>query len=100
MNKTTEEFCQLSNESGLNYLAECYVFYANSTLFGTIFEISLGIFTVFFNLLVMKMIYKKKEKKTVFDRILMAHALVDLVVGGLDLPIYHTYVTLGINSTD
>ena len=94
MNFSTVEFCEYSNETGFGYISICYPYYAFQTRLLTILEIGLGIATVFFNLLVFKMIYDKKEKKKVFDQILMAHAIVDGVVGGIDLPIYHIYTTL------
>jgi len=95
MNFSTAEFCEYSNETGFRYISICYPYYAFQSCLLTILEIGLGIATVFFNILVFKMIYDKKEKKKVFDQILMSHAIVDGVVGSIDLPIYHTYTTLG-----
>jgi hypothetical protein len=95
MNFSISDFCQNSNETGLDYLQICYPYFSNIFLCGTILEIGLGISTLIFNMIVFKMIYNKKEKKVVFDQILMAHAIVDGVVGGIDLPFYHTYTIIG-----
>ena len=95
MNFSTAEFCLNSNESGLNYLRTCYPYFASNDLTSTILEICLGVSTAFFNILVIKMIQDKKEKKVVFDDILMTHAIVDGVVGGIDLPFFHIYTIIG-----
>jgi hypothetical protein len=95
MNFSTAEFCLNSNESGLNYLRTCYPYFASNDLTSTILEICLGVSTAFFNILVIKMIQDKKEKKVVFDDILMTHAIVDGVVGGIDLPFFHIFTIIG-----
>ena len=95
MNFSVEDFCQNSNETGLNYLRICYPYFAINSILATILQISLGILTVFFNVFVFKMIYDRKEKKIVFDSILMSHTIVDGTVGGLDLPFFHTFTILG-----
>jgi hypothetical protein len=95
MNFSNDEFCQNSNETGLDYLRICYPYFVSKSILLAILEVCLCITTVIFNIIVFKMIYNKKEKKVVFDIILMSHAVVDGVVGGIDLPFYHTYTILG-----
>jgi len=95
MNFSIKDFCQNSNETGLDYLRICYPYFVSKSILLTILEMGLGIATVICNMIVFKMINNKKEKKVVFDIILMSHAIVDGVVGGIDLPFYHIYTIIG-----
>jgi dopamine receptor D1 len=95
MNFSIKDFCQNSNETGLDYLRICYPYFAFQSILLTILEIGLGVSTIIFNMIVFKMISNKKDKKVVFDQILISHAIVDGVVGGIDLPFYHIYTILG-----
>ena len=85
----------LNNETDSYGVARCYGFYAKQSLIPTIFELLLGIGTVTANVFTFFLILTRNRKKFVFDKILMAHTIVDFVVGGIDLPIYHIFTVFG-----
>ena len=58
----TAELCEINaNTTTFGSVYMCYTYYANKNLVATILEICLGIFTAFFNCLVIKIIYWKKN---------------------------------------
>ena len=79
-----------NNDPSLDSLFACYDYFVQKNLTSTIFEYILGIGTVILNIQVFRMI-NAKEKKVVFDKILMFHSIVDFVVGAFDLPFYHVF---------
>ena len=74
---------------------DCYSFFARLSLVQTVFELSLGAGIVVANMATFLLIYFRSVPKTVFDNILMAHALVELVIGLFDLPFYHVMTIFG-----
>ena len=84
-----------NNDSSSYSLYRCYGYFAKHALASTILELSLGIGTVIANVFTFFLILTRNRKKFVFDKILMAHAIVDFVVGGIDLPIYHIFTMFG-----
>ena len=89
----TQSFCSIANENhDLNSVSNCYLFFAKKNLYTTVLEIGLGLATVIVNCKLFWMILNKEEK-FVFDKIYMAHIIVDFICGGIDLPIYHIFTT-------
>ena len=84
-----------NNESSTYDVLRCYGYFAKQSLTATILEILLGLGTVAANVFTFFLILTRNRKKFVFDKILMAHTIVDLVVGGIDLPVYHIYTIFG-----
>ena len=86
-------FCSIENENhDLNSFYTCYLFFAKKKLYATILEIALGLATVIANSKLFLMILNKGDK-LVFDKIYMAHIIVDFITGGIDLPIYHIFTS-------
>jgi len=91
MSSNNISICDPSNNGkAFDSIEKCYTYFVSSNLLATILEYFLGVATVICSCLVFSMIYRK-EKKVVFDKILMAHSVVDFVVGAFDLPFYHVF---------
>ena len=90
-NRTEIQCNPINNEPWLDDIQTCYLYFISNNIIATTLEYFLGVATIVANCLVFSMIYKKKDKKAVFDKILMAHSIVDFVVGAIDLPFYHVF---------
>ena len=51
------EYCNISNESNIQFLSICYPYYISNAIFLKSLEITLVILIGFFNILLFKMIY-------------------------------------------
>jgi hypothetical protein len=90
---TVAEYCDISNESNIQFLSICYPYFISNAIFLKSLEITLVILIGFFNILLFKTIYDKQKEKLVFDKILMTIAIVD-VFCSFDLTFYHIFTTL------
>ena len=86
--------CSTSSSKNWSFL-ECYANFAGKTLLFTILEIFLGSSICTANLVTFFLILIRKKQKTVFDKIMMAHAVAEFVIGSLDLPFFHIMTTFG-----
>ena len=87
--------CDPSDQFNLSGFFACYGYFIRLSLVQTIFQISLGLSIVIANVSTFLLIYLRRCRKTVFDRILMAHAIVEFVIGLFDLPFYHIMSVFG-----
>jgi len=73
---------------------QCYKFFFSHSFLVSILEILLILSTVFFNLLLILLIYfkprlRREKHLTCFDKIYIGQAFVDGITGLLDVPLFH-----------
>ena len=68
---------------------ECYQFFFLNNLIESILSWLLIFSTIFANSFVIILIHRNSDKITIFDQILIYHALLDGLTGLIDIPIYH-----------
>ena len=68
---------------------ECYQFSFLNNLIESILTWLLIFSTIFANSFVIILIHRNSDKITIFDQILINHALLDGLTGLIDIPIYH-----------
>lgn len=88
-NLTLKQVC--SFEYAGSRLIDCYLFFAYNSLIPAIFEILLGVLAFLANVTVLCQMYRSSRGICVFDKILMAHVLLDLKICSLNLAFYHIY---------
>ena len=97
----TTLFCTpFTNMSSFYDIYSCYGYFASRALLLTILEIGLGVSSVLANGFVFWIILQNSSNdnnrsRVIFDKILLAHAIVDFVTAGLDLPFYHILTIFG-----
>ena len=69
--------------------AECLEYFLMDSIALTIINCFMTVITFIANAIVIFLLFRRKNKQTVFDRILLSHAFVDMMTNLIDLPIYH-----------
>jgi hypothetical protein len=89
-NRTIGELCQSNVTSiyttGFIY---CLEFFFTQSIALTVINSLMVIVSFVANSLVIFFLFKRKNKQTVFDQILISHAFVDMITNSIDLPVYH-----------
>lgn len=90
-NFTFQTKCSISKNTSFNNVYNCYSYFALNSLIETVLEITLGVLSLISNISVIAMIVRKSKHIIVFERIIIAHSLVDIKVSCITLPIYHIF---------
>lgn len=77
--------------NSIQILFECYKLFAQRKIYLSILELGLVVGIMSANLIVIIFILRKKQPKTIFDKILIGHSIVDGLTGLLDVPYFHIY---------
>lgn len=89
--------CSLFEISNLTLIqvTKCYFHQLNLREPFSVIELAIIFITIMFNAIVIVLIKKNTSKPTLFDKILICHAIVDFSAGLIAMPIYHVYITFG-----
>lgn len=93
-----QSFCKENSNNSLSIqlFFKCYAVFARISLAETIFQLCLGLSTIFTNLfLIYGILRKRADTKFIFDKILFTHSIVNFMVGFLDFPFYHVFHIFG-----
>lgn len=86
--------CSINRTKSLSHVFECYKHFFLESPATTLFEILLGISILVVNFSTFTLIYRKSDKKIIFDILFMSSTVGDFTTGLLDFPIYHLYFIL------
>lgn len=92
--------CSVSNctnfqDFNLNDLLKCYRYLYSLNWHLNTAEILLALFIVVLNVFVIAILCRKPAKMTIFDKLMIAHCIVDGLTGLLDVPFFHFTHVLG-----
>lgn len=88
--------CTVPHEiTDLNEYLYCYSFFYQQSITESSLTLALIVGTVVFNAAVIYFIVKNCKKISIFDEILIGHAIVDGVTGAIDMPFYHIATCFG-----
>jgi hypothetical protein len=84
------EFCHNNLTSSYSKaFTECLVYFLVDSMTLTIINSLMALITFIANSIVIFLLFRRNNKQTVFDGILLSHAFVDMMTNSIDLPIYH-----------
>lgn len=84
------EFCHNNLTSSYSKgFTECLVYFLLDSMALTIINSLMAVITFIANSIVIFLLFRRNNKQTVFDGILLSHAFVDMITNSIDLPIYH-----------
>jgi hypothetical protein len=89
ISNSTDEYCSANELIFTNFFFECFLHYLNKEVWISTACLTIILGSIVFNILAIIFLMCKSVMKSVFDQIIIGHALVNFLTGGIDLIFFY-----------